>query len=294
MAGRDDLLAHLAGGVTTLCRTWAVTRGDGTVLGFTDHDRDLAYDGITFRAGSGMTARALMQTTGFSVDNSEAAGALSSDAITEEDVLAGRYDGARVRAWLVNWADVAQRILQFRGSFGEITRAGGAFKAELRGLTEAMNMPQGRTYQRDCSAVLGDGMCRFDLSRPGFSVDLAVGALAERRLFRFSGITGYADGWFERGRFQVLTGTAAGAIGLVKFDRTDGGERVIELWDRIGPRVATGDRVRLQAGCDRQPGTCRSKFGNFLNFRGFPHIPGEDWLLSYPTEAGGNDGGRLG
>ena len=52
-----------------------------------------------------------------------------------------------------------------------------------------------------------------------------------------------------------------------------------------------GDRVRLEAGCDKLPRTCRKKFNNFLNFRGFPDIPGEDWLMSYPIPSGQNDGG---
>ncbi len=293
MTAREELLGHLAGGVTTVCRAWSVTRADGVVLGFTDHDRDLGFEGITFRAGTGLTARALMQTTGLAVDNSEAAGALSSAAVTEEDLMAGRYDGAEVRAWLVNWADVGQRMVQFRGTLGEIVRSGGAFRAELRGLTEAMNQPQGRTYQRDCSAILGDARCRFDLGRAGFWAEPTVGAVTERRVFRFTGLGSFAAGWFEKGRLRVLSGAGQGMIGLIKFDRTEGSDRVIELWSAIGPQVLAGDRVRLEAGCDRQVATCQGKFGNFLNFRGFPHIPGEDWLLSYPTDAGGNDGGRL-
>ena len=293
MAGREDLLAHLAGGVSTLCRAWAVRRRDGVELGFTDHDRDLRFDGLTYRAGTGMTARTLMQTTGFAVDNSEAVGALSSDAVTEADLLAGRYDAAEVRCWLVNWTDVGQRLLQFRGNFGEIVRSAGAFRAELRGLTEVLNQPQGRVYQRDCAAILGDAQCRFDLARPGFSAELAVQTHTERRVFVFSGVTGFAAGWFEKGRLRLLDGQARGVIGLIKTDRTEGGQRVIDLWDRIGPPVAAGDRIRLEAGCDRLAATCQSKFNNFLNFRGFPHIPGEDWLLSYPTGSGANDGGRL-
>ena len=293
MAAREDLLAHLAGGVATLCRAWGVWRRDGVVLGFTDHDRDLNFEGIVFRAGTGMTARALMQTTGFAVDNSEAVGALSSSAVTEADLLAGRYDAAEVRCWLVNWSDVGQRLLQFRGSLGEIVRSGGAFRAELRGLTEVLNQPQGRVYQRDCAAILGDAQCRFDLIRAGFSVELAVGTQSEGRVFAFGGLTGFAAGWFEKGRVRLLEGDARGVMGLIKADRMEDGQRVIELWDRIGPPVAAGDRIRLEAGCDRQAATCQSKFNNFHNFRGFPHIPGEDWLLSYPTESGANDGGRL-
>ena len=113
-----------------------------------------------FRAGTGLTARVLAQSTGLSVDNTEALGALTSSAVTEADIEAGRFDGAEVLAWLVNWQDVSQRLILFRGSFGEIRRANGAFEAELRGLTEALNRPLGRIYQKGCTAVLGDECLR--------------------------------------------------------------------------------------------------------------------------------------
>src|SRR5690606_20789661 len=123
----QDLRDHLATGATTLARCFAVTRKDGAVMGFTDHDRDLSFEGIVFRADSGLTAKAIQQSTGLSVDNTEAFGALKSEAITEADILAGRYDGAEVRGWLVNWADVSVRVLQFRGTLGEVVRRGGGF-----------------------------------------------------------------------------------------------------------------------------------------------------------------------
>lgn len=283
---------HLAGGVTTLARAFAVRRKDGVVLGFTDHDRDLDFDGITFRAGSGMTAKAIQQGTGLSVDNTEAFGALRSDAITEEDILAGRYDGAEVKGWLVNWADVSVRALQFRGTLGEIVRSGGAFNAELRGLAEALNQPQGVIYHARCSAILGDGRCGFDLDQAGYSEERVVETVEDRRVFRFADFAGYEDRWFEKGRFRVLTGKAAGLVGSVKNDRIrTGTSREVELWQALGMAPQPGDMVRIEAGCDRRADTCRLKFANFDNFRGFPDIPGEDWLMSYPVGAGINDGG---
>lgn len=284
---------HMATGATTVARCWAVTRRDGAVFGFTDHDGDLAFDGITFRAGTGLSARALSQTTGLSVDNTEAVGALSDTAVTEADLNAGRFDGAEVRAWAVNWADPGQRVLQFRGALGEITRAGGAFRAELRGLTEALNRPQGRVFQRPCSAVLGGGQCRVDLSLPGYAAERTVEVMEGGQLFRFTGFTGFDDRWFENGRFTVLSGAAGGLVAMVRGDRLSGSDRVVELWEALRLPVVPGDRVRLEAGCDRRADTCRLKFNNFLNFRGFPHIPGEDWLMAYPTSAGMNDGGSL-
>lgn len=293
MAVAEDLLAHLGTGATTLCRCWAVTRKDGVAMGFTDHDRELSFDGITFGANAGLTARALTQTTGLSVDNSEALGALSDAAVREADLAAGRYDGARVRIWLVNWAAPEQRMLLFEGTIGEVTRAGGAFQAELRGLAEALNQPQGRVYQRPCAAVLGDASCRFDLGQLGYSTELAVEEVEDGRVFRFVGLDGFEPRWFEAGRLRVLEGEAAGVIGIVKNDRYEDGQRVVELWEALRLPVAAGDLVRLEAGCDRRAETCRLKFSNLRNFRGFPHVPGEDWLVSYPFAGGRNDGGSL-
>lgn len=290
----EALKAHLAGGATTLARCFALLRKDGTVMGFTDHDRDLAFDGIIFRADSGLTAKAIQQATGLSVDNSEAFGALRSDAIAEADILAGRYDGAEVRAWLVNWVEPEMRALQFRGTLGEIARSGGAFTAELRGLSEALNQPTGNIYHARCSAVLGDRRCRFEMDQPGYAVELPVAGVEEARVFTFAGFGAPEDRWFEKGRFRVLTGAAAGLVGSVKNDRLlAGGARRIELWQALGLIPVPGDLVRIEAGCDRRAETCRLKFANFVNFRGFPHIPGEDWVMSYPVRSGLNDGGSL-
>ncbi len=280
---REALLDHLASGGTTVCRAWIITRRDGLVLGFTDHDREIEVDGILCRADTGMTARVLNQTTGLSVDNTEAFGALSASSITEADLLAGRFDGAEVRAFLVNWQSPGDYIEQFRGYLGEVSRSGGAFKAELRGLSERLNRPHGLAYTPGCSAVLGDARCRFDLGQPGFSVVAAVDLVDEDRGFVLTGVSGFEDRWFEGGRFEVLTGAAAGLFGVVKNDRQEGSRRLIDLWQSIGAAMVAGDTVRLQAGCDKATTTCRTKFANFLNFRGFPHIPGEDWLASYPV-----------
>lgn len=285
------LFEHLESGTTTVARCWAVLRSDGASYGFTDHDRPLTFEGITFKADSGMTARAVTSGTGLSVDNSEAMGALSDSAITEADIEAGRFDGAQVQAWLVNWRDVTERSLRFSGSIGELRRMGGAFHAELRGLTEALNQPQGRVYQTGCSAILGDSACGFDLETEGYAVALAVEEVQEARRFRFADLNTFEPAWFERGRLVVQTGAAAGLVCVVKRDRFKADTREIEIWEALRAPVVAGDMIRLEAGCDKRMETCRLKFSNFLNFQGFPDIPGEDWLVSLPQRGGENTGG---
>lgn len=263
------------------------------VHGFTDHDRGLSFDGIDFRADTGMTARAVQQSTGLSVDNSEVIGALSDPSISEADVQAGLYDRAEVRAWLVNWQAPHERVMQFRGTMGEITRSGGSFRAELRGLAEALNQPRGRVYQSLCPAVLGDSQCQFDLDTPGFVLSGAVLAAEDNRVLRVADPFDFAEKWFSRGTLQVTSGAATGQVAIVKSDRLEGDERRIELWETLRAPISAGDDVRVEAGCDKRPGTCRIKFNNFLNFRGFPNTPGEDWLVSYPQSGGVNDGGSF-
>lgn len=273
---------HLAQGITTVCHAWAVVRRDGVQMGFTDHDRDLAFDGMTFRAGTGLTAGALQQVSGLAVDNAEAVGALSDAGIREADVRAGRFDGAEVRLWLVNWADVAERVLRFRGTLGEVTKEGAVFRAELRGLSEALNRPIGRVIQPGCDALLGDPRCGIDLDDPLWQVEGQLMDLREGRVLVLAPLA-FEEGWFRHGQVLFRNGAAAGLSGAVKADRIEGNLRLVELWQEPGAAPAVGDTVRLTAGCDKRAETCRQKFQNFKNFRGFPHVPDEDWVTAFPA-----------
>lgn len=294
MALTAELKAHFASGLTTVAQCWKLARRDGVVHGFTDHDVDLTFDGVTYKADTGLTARALQQTTGLSIDNTEALGALSDAAVTEEDIRAGRYDGAEVEAWLVNWAEPDQRFMQFKGNLGEVTRGAGGFRSELQGLTEGLNQPQGIGYQAPCGAVLGDRRCGFDFDAvPGYQADVPVELVEDGTIFRFADFSGFEDRWFEKGRLEVLTGAAAGLIGVVKNDRLSADGRDIELWEALRAPIVAGDVLRLQAGCDKRFATCRLKFNNQRNYRGFPHIPGEDWLMNTPVSQDVNDGSAV-
>ena len=290
---KEALFAHLAEGVTTVSRCWSITRNDGVTLGFTDHDLSLSFDGVEYRPETGMTAKALQQSTSLAVDNTEAVGALSDDRISEADINAGLYDDAEVLSWLVNWHDTDQRRLIFRGNIGDIRRKGSAFDVELRGLTDRLNQVQGRVYQKPCSAVLGDKGCNVDLTHSDVRAEVTLLAINDRRSFVFSDLAAYADGWFARGRFEVVTGDAAGLSGWIQGDETQEEGRTITLWEPIRGALAAGDTIALIAGCDKRKATCASKFGNIVNFQGFPFIPGEDWLAAFPSQGDQNDGGAL-
>ena len=53
------------------------------------------------------------------------------------------------------------------------------------------------------------------------------------------------------------------------------------------------DHPAFALGCDRALATCRDRFGNVPNFRGFPHIPGNDFVLRYPRQGDALNGAPL-
>lgn len=285
-----DLQARLNSGATRLCRAWRVKRTDGVTFGFTDHDGDIEFDGTVFLAGTGLDASAVQTSTGLSVDNAAAMGALSDAGVREEDVQAGRFDNAAVEHWLVDWERTELRVLLFKGHFGEIRRIDGAFEVELRGLADRLNLPVGRTLQRGCDRRLGDGKCRFDLDRPGYSAEGVVSSAAGGEI-EAAGIGSFAERWFAGGVLTWLSGRNAPTASAVKMDAAlEAGARRLTLWREPGFPIGAGDRFRLVAGCDRSADTCREKFNNFINFRGFPDIPGEDWVAAYPKGGEVHDG----
>lgn len=284
-----EMQARLYSGATFMCRCWMVERRDGVRFGFTDHDRDLSFDGMEFRADSGMDSSVLEASTGLSVDNAQAIGALSGDSLNEADIMAGKFDSASVSHWLVDWQDTSLRSLLFRGFLGEIRRGTDAFEVELRGIGEALNQPMGRSYLRECDRVFGDEKCGIDVSDPTISADVTVLSAEGKRQFTFAGLGGFDVGWFANGRIIWASGEAS----LIKADRMVGAVRVVELWEEVRLPVTSGEVARVIAGCDMRAGTCGSKFGNFLNYRGFPHMPGEDWVTAYPSRGEDSSGGSL-
>ena len=288
-----SLSANLLAGHGRLARCWRLTRRDGSVMGFTDHDRDLNFDGTTFEADAGLDAQALERSSGLSVDNTDVNGALRSDRISEADILAGRLDGAEVHQWLVDWGDVQSRELVFRGFIGEIRHGAGAFEAELRGLEDLLNRPLGRAYLRACQADLGDASCGVNLADSTYRSSGIVTDIVSDDEYELTLGDTYPDRWFQGGRLLWESSGNVGQSSVITSDRGEQEKRRMRFLVNPSISIQVGDTFTVTAGCDKQLGTCREKFFNLLNFRGFPFMPGEDWVVSYPVSGAEHDGSAV-
>ena len=287
------LQAHLDDGTTTLSWCWRISRADGATLGFTDHDRVLIFDGTAFEPESGFAASEIRSGSDLAVDAQDATGVLTSDRITETDILDGRWDNAEVELWRVNWADTTQRVLMRRGAVGQIRRGRMAFVAEVRSLAHVLGQTVGRTFQAGCDAALGDARCGIDLDNFAYKGSGVITDIFRDRAFLTSGLAGFEAGWFTSGTLTWTSGANAGRIAeVLGHDLADSIATLTLLEAPVRP-IAEGDSFVARAGCDKRIATCGAKFANTANFRGFPHIPGQDAVLRYASQDGNHDGGVL-
>lgn len=271
------LQAHLDSGATTLCWCWRLTPLGRTALGFTDHDRDVAFAGTRFRAATGFTPSEIRESTGLAPANLEVEAAFSAATLTEADLEAGVYDAAEVEIWRVNWAEPAQRVLLRKGAIGEVRRAAGKFIAEIRGLAHLLEQQEGRLYQYTCDARLGDERCR---AVPQARHALVVAADGQRA---FTASIALADGWLDDGALVWTSGANGGRRSQVK--RQTGAE--VTLWHPASAPILPGDACTLTPGCDKTFATCGAKFANALNFRGHPHMPGNAYVTQVAAPGSG-------
>jgi hypothetical protein len=208
-----DLAARLEGGAGSLCCAWILTRADGPVLGFTDHDRDLVVDGVACRAATGWSAGAYETAAGFSPGLAAALGALDDSAVTEADLEAGLYDGASVACLRVDWSQPALVVRLWTARIAKIRREGQAFTAELEGPLADLERVAGRTFGRLCDAALGDARC---------GVSAAPGATCDKRWATC--VETFANGVNFRG-FPTTPGEDFLTLYPSEGERHDGGKR---------------------------------------------------------------------
>lgn len=161
---------HLGGDCTTICRLYKITRTDGTVFAFTDHDQDidttnyqsyLSDGGYVYEAAVGFSPTASENKSDLSVDNQEATAFIDTDNITEKDLRYGIWDASDVEIRVVNWQDLTFGEIKLRkGQFGNIQMKNGVLTTELLGLTNKLQILLGRTFGTSCDAELGDSRCK--------------------------------------------------------------------------------------------------------------------------------------
>jgi uncharacterized phage protein (TIGR02218 family) len=272
------LQEHLDTGTTTLAWCWKVSRKDGQVFGFTDHDKTLTFEGVDFEPDSGFSASEIRNSSNLEVDAQDAQGALSSDRITETDILDGLWDNSDVEVWRVNWRQVDQRVIMRRGTIGQIRRGSLAFIGEVKSFAHILSQTVGRTYLHKCDASLGDSRCGVNLNDPSFSSTAVISDILNDRAFIAQDLDGQ-NSLFDAGTVEWITGANAGRTVEVLTHSSQDEVAVINLLRIPVKPMAIGDQFLIKAGCPKTIDACINTFNNAVNFRGFPDMPPDDYPI---------------
>lgn len=270
-----SITSGIAAGLTTIASLWKITRTDAQVFGFTSHDRDIEYDGVTYSALTGYTRTAVSTDSSMATDSVDIEGVLDSSTITEADLLAGVWDHARLDMMLIDWADPSDAVIIKSGWLGEVQTGNTGFKAELMGLASALSQNVTDVTTPTCRADLGDARCGKNLT--AFTFAGTVTAVTDRRVFD-SNLTN-ADGYYIGGKLTWVTGANAGLVSEIKTSLAAGD---ITLFLPMPYDIATGDTFSAHIGCDKTISVCAATFSNAVNFRGEPYLPGTHNLVKGP------------
>ena len=281
--------ALMAGQVLPIAWCWKVTRLDGAVFGFTTAVVDFTFGGVPFEASSGFIATDIDDVDSLAVNNLQIDGMLTSDVISVLDIQAGRWDGAKLEIFYVNFEDLTiGRRVQFVGTLGNVSTGRISFSAEQQGLTEPLSQTIVELTGDQCRVLLGSPRCGVDLSF--YEVTGTVGASPTNRSFVDAART-EPGGWFNGGNMEMTSGPSDGFKRGVKRSTAAG---AIELVEALFFGLTAGDTYVMTPGCNhllKMPdgtytGDCKVKYSNVVNFQAEPETPGTDRI----TQVGGRTG----
>jgi uncharacterized phage protein (TIGR02218 family) len=265
-----QLLAHYAEPVQTTSICWKAELTDGTIVGATNSQTDIVFDGVTYFSTVGFTHTDVESGSQLAADNLEITGFLASPAITEEDLHTGKWDNAKIDIFEVNRADLSMGARLLRcGTLGAVVGSRGAFNAEFRGLMQALSTNIVRVTTQTCTADLGDARCKVDLAP--FTVTGTLTEVSSNGVFTDSSRTEESD-WFTNGKLTMTSGLNVGKSMEVRSSTSAG---LITLYLPFYLPIEVGETYSMYAGCrKRLIDDCQGKFNNVVNFRGFPFVPG--------------------
>jgi len=169
----------------------------------------------------------------------------------------------------------ASSLVLFRGFVTSV-----AFKDEIATLTlKPFNelfqreMPR-QTYQGLCNHVHYDGRCGIiESAAPNQLIGTVISQTNNGEIINVPGAGSVAD---NKSPLQAFKGGFARTSDFSDFRLIldqDGDDLTLLL---PFSSSVLGTSIVLQRGCDRSVVTCVAKYGNIINYGGFPHVPGVD------------------
>lgn len=258
---------------SSLVLSLTLQRSDGAGYALSNHDCSLDLSGNVIephgevvieesRITDAMIDSALELSTSCKV-----AEALTRSVQSEE-----RSGQIVARVEVLDWTNNADPRFICEGALGNTEDDNHKLRVNVRVTPQSLLESACIQTSPQCRARLGEQLCRIDM----------------RGRHERIRITGQEGGWLSTDR-QALQPFLYGELRWISGPHSSEVAQVVDVQDgrlrlhRPPTSISQGgDTAILSEGCDRTRTTCSERFGNVLNFRGEPDLPGTDRLLRYP------------
>lgn len=274
-----EMLTYLTNNVTSFKLCWEIRRKDGVSLYYTEYDQDLIIDGNTYKKRDSGTGNSLRFSDMLKGSDSNIDMILTeADGITLEDLYAFKYDAADIFVFLVRTDDLTDKIKLINGLLGATEILNGEATINYKSFSDLLNKKIGRDFSPECDAELFDSYCLADTAGRQFFDQSPTGVDPTKPFTVFTDTNlAQVDGYFDNGYIQWTNGSNQGVETKVKTYVAD----VITLALGMPNAIDPSDEYTIYAGCDKQISTCKNKFNNVRNFKGFPSVPNGDEVSKY-------------
>lgn len=270
-----NLQNHLNSKVTTLATCIKITTKDGANKGYTTLDSNLIIDGLLYSANSGFSANSFLDENYAKNANANFLIGISSNDITQEDLLSGKYEGALIEIFIVNYLSLADGKINLRqGALGKFAlnknNKDGFFEAEIYGVSKKLENVYGKIYSPNCRANFGDSKCGINLQNHKTSTTISS-VISNTEFFVSS--TSFLSGEFDFGFVQFSSGNK------MEINKCYLGGK-ITLMLPVSFIINVGDSVDIFKGCNKSVQMCSERYANIINFRAEPYVPGIDKIVN--------------
>lgn len=261
-----------------ICYLYKIVAKDGTARLFTDHNNSLVVGGETYVPSAGVGRIKMKTTNNAEVSNQEVAATILD--MPEVELQGGKWDSSKIEVSIASWRDPgAGKMIVFKGELGVIQWTDEGFRADIQNYLRNLGRNIGETVTANCRHELfgspGPGkMGACGLNKASYTSSGSITRILSQRLkFKISN-TGRPDNWASAGYIRFTSGIHNGLTYEVKIHRVEGGSlgESVELYIPTLSNLTEGTTFELSAGCDKTFETCKTKFGNQVNFGGFPHL----------------------
>lgn len=268
------LVTHVAGTAHTRCRMLLFVLRDGTKIGITDHDEDIAFSlpeaagSVDYLAGTGFRISDVEIPINLDPGNYEVTGPIDA-VVTLPQLLGGRWRRAITYLFEVNWQAPAAAIDLMKGVVTMTGPSGGEFKFEVQDDRHKLNQVVGYSITNQCRRDFA--ACCVNIAPETATTVASVTSALEITVAATITAQDFVGGkiWFTSG---VLAGTDPVEIFGVSGS-------TLTLFEPLPDVPTIGDALIIKEGCDGTLDQCRDRFSNAVNRIAFDAVPGSQALL---------------